>query len=41
MNNCIFLENGLCYAKACYNTQECAAKDEDGNPKYAEGGRAE
>ena len=32
---CEFDKNGICCALACYSSEECGARDKDGNPKYA------
>lgn len=33
---CEFNDKGICYAMCCYSSQNCEARDEDGNPQYAD-----
>lgn len=33
---CVAEHNGECYAMACYSSEKCGARDENGNPKYVQ-----
>jgi len=33
---CEFSKNGVCHALACYSNEDCGARDENGNPIYAD-----
>jgi len=34
MKKCSFDKKGVCHALACYSSQKCGARDENGNPIY-------